>query len=109
MFDITDRILSEQKLARTFIDEKRKSKSIHSTLFEHTADPILLFDKETHRFLDCNSSLVNNYGYTRNEIRTITPFGLHPPEDMIEVKKTLIYEMLTNRMNIPTSPRTVEG
>jgi PAS domain S-box-containing protein len=82
IFDITDRKLVEQKLAE-------KGKSIERTLFEHTADPIMIFDKETYKFLDCNKAVLRGYGYSKEEMRSMTPFNLHPPGDLGKVKKNI--------------------
>jgi sigma-B regulation protein RsbU (phosphoserine phosphatase) len=82
IFDITDRKLAEQELAE-------KGKSIHRTLFEHTADPIVIFDKETHKFLDCNRAALRSYGYSIDEFRAMTPFDLHPREDRRKVNKNI--------------------
>lgn len=82
LFDITDRKLAERELAQ-------KRKSIQRTLFEHTPDPTVFFDKETHTFLDCNKAFQTVYGYSKDEIRSMTPFDLHPPEDIEKVKKNI--------------------
>ena len=82
IFDITDRKFAEQELAE-------KGKSIQRTLFEHTPDPIFIFDKETHKFLDCNRAAVRVYGYSRDEIRAMTPFDLHSREDKRAVTKNI--------------------
>ena len=51
------------------------------TWFDNVADPIIIFDRETNRFLDCNQATIDRYGYTLDELRTMTPHQLHPPEE----------------------------
>ncbi|MFQ5649590.1 MAG: response regulator [bacterium] len=67
----------------------RESESKYRTLFNHIADPIMIFDKKSKLFLDCNDAVVRIYGYTRDEFRTLTPFDLHPPEDLQSVKSNI--------------------
>jgi len=59
----------------------RDSEARYRTLFSSIADPVFVFDEEASRFLDCNRSAVDRYGYTMEEVRTMTPRDLHPPED----------------------------
>lgn len=60
-----------------------------SSLLDRVADPILIFDRDTHRILDCNAAMLRVYGYTRAELRRMTPFDLHPPEDLDKVRSTI--------------------
>lgn len=55
-------------------------------LFDRIADPVLIFDQKTHRFLDCNETAVRIYGYSREELCSMTPHDLHPPEDLPKVR-----------------------
>jgi len=82
ILDITDRKLAELELSQ-------KRRSIQLTLFEHTPDPIFIFDKKTHTFLDCNKAVLETYGYSKDEIRSMTPYNLHPPEDFRKVEKNI--------------------
>ncbi len=68
--DITERKSAENAL--------RESERKYRTLFEHIADPIFIFDRETTRLLDCNQSFARVYGYTIEELRLMTPLDLQP-------------------------------
>ncbi len=57
--------------------------------FDNVADPIIIFDRETNRFLDCNQAAVDRYGYTLDELRTMTPHQLHPPEEVEIVDRNI--------------------
>ncbi|MFW6131209.1 MAG: ATP-binding protein [Candidatus Aminicenantaceae bacterium] len=61
----------------------------YQTFFNHIADPVLIFDKKTHKFLDCNKAVERVYGYTKEEIRSMTPYDLHPKEEIEKVKKRI--------------------
>jgi PAS domain S-box-containing protein len=66
-----------------------KSEVKYRTLFNNIADPVFIFDQETHRFLDCNQTAIRRYGYTLDELRTMTPVQLHPPDEAEVVEKNI--------------------
>ncbi|MCD4742721.1 MAG: response regulator [Desulfobacteraceae bacterium] len=68
----------EQKKSRKILIKNREQ---YKTLFNNIADIIFLFDVETHYFVDCNDRALN-YGYTKEELLTMTPFDLHLPEEL---------------------------
>jgi PAS domain S-box-containing protein len=91
--DITDRKLAEISI--------KESEAKYRALFENTADPIFIFDKETQYFLDCNQTTLDRYGYTKEEIRKMKPHDLHPKEDYDKVEKNIkndIAELYYNHM-----------
>ena len=71
--DITERKRSDEAL--------RESERQYHVLFNRMADPIFIFDGKSHRFLDCNEAVQRVYGYSMEELRLMTPFDLHAPED----------------------------
>jgi len=78
--------ISERKRAQEALEQsERRSR----TLFEHVPDPIFIFDKASNLFLDCNSAVQRVYGYTPDELRDMTPYDLHPPEDYIKVHENI--------------------
>ncbi len=79
--DITARKRAEDKL--------KESERKYRTLFNRIADPIVIFDKKSYRFLDCNKAVQRVYGYSLEELRSMTPYELHPPEDLEKVKYTI--------------------
>jgi two-component system sensor kinase FixL len=79
--DSTKRKKAEQDIKA---NEKKYRK-----LFNGVADPVVIFDKKTHLFLDCNDAFHRIYEYTLDEIRSMTPFDLHPPEEAEKVKETI--------------------
>ncbi|HDR67837.1 MAG TPA: PAS domain-containing sensor histidine kinase, partial [Bacteroidaceae bacterium] len=70
-------------------EELVKSELKYSTLFNKIADSVVIFDKKTHYFLDCNSTFQRVYKYTKDELRNMTPYDLHPPEDRKKVEERI--------------------
>jgi len=58
-------------------------------LFNKIADPIFIFDKENCQFLDSNTAVTRNYGYTREEIKNLSLLDLHPKNEVERVKKAV--------------------
>lgn len=78
--------LSEQvalAIDRTAAFEKQaESEKKFRQLFNHIADPTLVFEKSSRQIMDCNDSFIEVYGYTREEILQMTPYHLHPKEEL---------------------------
>jgi two-component system cell cycle sensor histidine kinase/response regulator CckA len=53
------------------------------------ADAVFIYDAITYKFLHCNEAALDNYGYEREEIRAMTPFDLHKPEDFEKVRANI--------------------
>lgn len=81
------RVSSEELEAAN--EELLKSELKYSTLFNKIADSAVIFDKKTHYFLDCNSTFQRIYKYSKDELRSMTPYDLHPPEDLKKVKEKI--------------------
>ena len=39
--------------------------------------------------LDCNRAMIDRYGYTLDELRTMTPYQLHPPDELEIVERNI--------------------
>ncbi len=61
----------------------------YRALFNYIPDPVFIFDKQSHRFLDANEAVFRIYGYSLDELRSMTPFDLHPPEEQDKVARTI--------------------
>ena len=80
--DITERMQIEEDL--------KVSRDQYQLLFNQIADPIVIFDQETKMFIDCNTAMIDKYGYTLDELIKMIPFELHPAdEDMKRVKRNI--------------------
>jgi len=67
----------------------RENERKYRNLFNQIVDPIFIFDKKTHKFLDCNEAVLRTYGYSKNEMMDMTPTDLHPESDHKKIKKKL--------------------
>ena len=90
--DITERKRSDEAL--------RESERQYHLLFNRIADPIFIFDGETHRFLDCNEAVHRVYGYSMDELRLMTPFDLHAPEDFDRLDRNIGIHVAKNGRRI---------
>lgn len=78
--------LSRRKKAE---EELKDSEAKYRTLFNNIADPVFIYRKKTHNFLDSNQAVLDFYGYTIDELRKMTPVQLHPEEEWERVNKNL--------------------
>ena len=70
-------------------EQLRNSTARYKTLFSSIADPVLVFHQETSRFLDCNQAALDRYGYTMDELSSMTPHDLHPPNEREQVNSNI--------------------
>ncbi len=66
-----------------------ESQNKYFKLFNRIADPVLIYDKKTHSYLGCNRAVEKVYGYTPQEIKSLTPFDLHDPKDHRKLEKSI--------------------
>ncbi len=71
--------VTEQVLSRIKIEE---SEERYRFLFDNNPLPMWVFDVETLRFLSVNEAAINHYGYSREELLTMTLQELRLPEDV---------------------------
>lgn len=64
----------------------KESEKKYRILFNNIVDPIFIFSKENLHFLDCNNSVIENYGYSKEELKKLTPFDLHPKNEYEKVQ-----------------------
>jgi PAS domain S-box-containing protein len=75
--EIAGRKQAEEKL--------RQSEEKYRTLFEASADGILMADMETRQFQYANPAMCRMLGYTEEELRTMDVAAIHPKEDLQRV------------------------
>jgi PAS domain S-box-containing protein len=83
------RDVTEQKRAEYAVLQSERQ---YRALFDQIADPVLIVDRTTGRFLDCNQTALTVYGYTKSDLEAMTPFDLHPPEEAVMVQRHLNQE-----------------
>ncbi len=79
--DISQRMKAEQKLS----DSEYKYRS----LFEASPVPSYIFDLHTHRILDVNKRMTEQYGYTRDELLSMTILDIRPKEQIPRLHEQL--------------------
>ena len=77
----------QRKTEATMGEESQTLRS--RALFNSIADPVFVFDQETGRFLDCNQTALDRYGYALEELRAMKPQQLHPPEEANIVERNI--------------------
>ena len=77
------------------------SESQYRTLFEQAGDSLFVFDKTDYLILDCNTTALKIYGYTKDELRSMTLFDLYG-EHQIEQVKTELEAKDTDQLKIFT-------
>jgi two-component system cell cycle sensor histidine kinase/response regulator CckA len=66
-------------------EKLRQSENKYRTLFEASADGILIADMETRQFQYANPAMCRMLGYTEEELRTMDVAAIHPKEDLQRV------------------------
>jgi PAS domain S-box-containing protein len=86
--DVTERIraIAELENAR---DRLQTSEERYRRLFEQNPQPMLAHDRETLKIVAVSDSLVAGYGYTREELLSMTILDLQPPEDVQRLRAYL--------------------
>lgn len=72
--DITAQKETEDALVET--------EGTYRTLFDSIADPIVIFEKQANRILDCNQAMLGRFGFSLDELRAMTPLDLVAPGEM---------------------------
>ena len=70
--ELEARVLERTAEIQASNDALRDSEEKYRQLFATIADAVLVFDAETRRFLEANSAAVRLYGYTHEELLTLT-------------------------------------
>ncbi|MCA1714724.1 MAG: PAS domain S-box protein, partial [Gammaproteobacteria bacterium] len=67
-------------------DRLREAETQYRFLFKHNPLPMWVFDRETLAFLAVNDAMLENYGYSREELLAGTMLDIRPPEDIAAVE-----------------------
>ena len=70
-------ITTSKKQAAKLAESEQK----YWNLFENSPLPVLLWDLQTSRFVDCNSAAISKYGYSREEFLNLEVQNLWVPGD----------------------------
>lgn len=69
-------------------DIKRREESFR-LLFDENPTPLMVYDRETLRFLAVNDAALAQYGYDRDRFLSMTVLELRPPEEHDEARRTM--------------------
>lgn len=73
-------------------DHLRQSEAQYRYLFEHNPHPMWVFDELNLRFLAVNDTMVQTYGYSRDELRDMTVLDIRTPEERTRLLDYLAQE-----------------
>jgi PAS domain S-box-containing protein len=90
-FDITGR--------KKIIAELAESEKKYSELFQLSPLPMMVFDLDTMGFLDVNDATVKHYGYSREELLSMTLKDIKLSEDIPLLEKGLEEDRITKKVN----------
>ena len=78
--DITAQVGAEQLLEANR-ELMSASERQHRLLFELNPQPLVVYDRQTLEIVAVSNAMVDSYGYTREELLSMTILDLAPPED----------------------------
>jgi PAS domain S-box-containing protein len=79
--NVTERNKTHAELALAR-EQLLASERQHRMLFEHNPQPVWVYDRNTFRIVAASDTAVASYGYSREELPSMTVKDLRPPEDV---------------------------
>ncbi|MCK5352887.1 PAS domain S-box protein, partial [bacterium] len=79
--DITDQVKADQDLI--------ESEARHRRLFDENPVPMYIYDTKTLMLMDANTAMIDSYGYTTDELTSMTIGDIRPPEDVSRVMENV--------------------
>ncbi|MCG8638063.1 MAG: PAS domain S-box protein [Desulfobacterales bacterium] len=88
--------------------EREMIQKKYKRLFNRIADPILVVSQETHRILDWNRAFLTVYGFSPDELLTMTPGDLHPEYERKRIKENIDKGEANRYTHITKSGKVIE-
>ena len=79
--DVTDQVEAEQELV--------ESEARHRRLFEENPVSMYIYDTSTLMIMDANTAMIDSYGFTMDELTSMTISDIRPPEDVSKVMENV--------------------
>lgn len=99
--DITSERLTEKAIVESEISYRQ--------LFNNAPLPSMIFEAETFRFLDVNSSTLEHYGYSREEFLQMTVKDIRPPDELVESYKAVAQLNMHNKISLGVVTHFIKG
>ncbi|HEY1114013.1 MAG TPA: PAS domain S-box protein [Chitinophagaceae bacterium] len=99
--DITTERLTEKAIVESEISYRQ--------LFNNAPLPSMIFEAETFRFLDVNSSTLEHYGFTREEFLQMTVKDIRPAEELVESFKAVRQLNPYNKISLGVITHFIKG
>jgi PAS domain S-box-containing protein len=80
--------------------ELRNNEEKYRILFANNPQPMLIFDPETLKILEINEAFIEHYGYSRQEILSMTVAGIEPSKDDIAEIQISVSEAKAGAKNL---------
>ena len=97
MTALTD-VLSLAQLRAEHVASMSRNVDRHRAVFADNPNPMFIADAVTHRYLDANQAAIELYGYSREQLLTMTTFDLRAPEIRHELPGQ--FEIIALRGNV---------
>lgn len=83
--------LNDLKETQEKKDERREKETRfkYYSFLDKIADPVFIYDAITYKFLHCNLSFLKNYGHSKEESLSMTPFDLYKPEEFAQIREII--------------------
>ena len=66
-------------------EQLRASEARYRSLFEGNPQPMVVYDRATLEIVDISNAMIKQYGYTREELRSMTVRDLQRPQDAVQL------------------------
>ncbi len=81
-------------VAKHAMQEMQNSEEKYRMLFFASPSPMWIYEMDTYQIRDVNDSVLSNYGYTREELLSMTIMDLRPAEDRQSFEEIIKYHKL---------------
>ncbi|MGD0197973.1 MAG: PAS domain S-box protein [Solirubrobacteraceae bacterium] len=98
--NVTARNAARRELDRTR-DLLAENERRYRLLFERNPQPVAASDRDTHRYIAVSDSLVEKYGYSRDELLAMTIFDLIVPEQREQIREYVHGHLESTRGRVP--------